>query len=163
MEEETLAALRLAFPGDVLETGTSLGDPWAVVRPEALAAVAEYLRDGPPRTAMLLDLTCVHRPDEPERFEMVYHFLSLETGLRLRLKARLQGEEPAVASLTGLWHNADWLEREVFDLFGVRFEGHPDPRRLLLYDGFEGHPLRKDYALRHRQPRIPLRKDEPGP
>jgi NADH-quinone oxidoreductase subunit C len=92
---------------------------------------------------------------------MVYHFLSLETGLRLRLKARLQGAEPVVASLTGLWKNADWLEREVFDLFGVRFEGHPDLRRLLLYDGFEGHPLRKDYALRHRQPLIPPCQDEP--
>jgi NADH-quinone oxidoreductase subunit C len=64
----------------------------------------------------------------------------------------------SIASLAALWKNANWLEREVFDMFGVRFEGHPDLRRLFLYDGFQGHPLRKDYPLRRRQPIIPLRK-----
>ena len=91
---------------------------------------------------------------------MVYHFLSLDTNARIRIKAGLPAENPEIASLTGMWKNASWLEREVFDMFGVRFAGHPDLRRLLLYEGFEGHPLRKDYPLRKRQPRIPLRKAE---
>lgn len=158
-EEKALDALRQAAPGAVLESGLDLGDPVAVIRPEALLEAARFLRDGPPRTALLLDLTCVDRPGETERFEMVYHFLNPATGLRIRLKARLPAGETVIDSLTGLWRNADWLEREVFDLFGIRFEGHPDLRRLLLYDGFEGHPLRKDYALRRRQPRIPPGQD----
>ncbi|MDD8027672.1 MAG: NADH-quinone oxidoreductase subunit C [Acidobacteriota bacterium] len=160
-EKEVLDSLRAACPDAVLESGFSLGDPFAVIRPQALPAAAACLRDGPARLAMLLDLTCVDRPDEPERFEMIYHFLSLETNVRLRIKARLPAADPAIASLTGLWKNAAWLEREVFDLFGVRFTGHPDLRRLLLYDGFEGHPLRKDYPLRRRQPLLPERKDGP--
>jgi NADH-quinone oxidoreductase subunit C len=87
--------------------------------------------------------------------------MSLETNARIRLKAGLPAADPTIASLSGVWKNAAWLEREVFDMFGVRFDGHPDLRRLLLYDGFEGHPLRKDYPLRQRQPLIPLRKAEP--
>ncbi|MCX6560056.1 MAG: NADH-quinone oxidoreductase subunit C [Candidatus Aminicenantes bacterium] len=161
-EEKTLDALRDACPGAILEAGLSLGDAVAVIRPEDLPAVAAFLRDGPPRMAMLLDLTCVDRPDESGRFEMVYHFLSLETYARVRIKARLPAVNPEIASLTGLWKNADWLEREVFDLFGICFADHPNLSRLLLYDGFEGHPLRKDYPLRRRQPRIPPRQDGPG-
>jgi NADH-quinone oxidoreductase subunit C len=158
MEEEgILEGLGRACPQGVLEAGRTGDEPWAVLRPEALPAAAAWLRDGPPAMRILLDLTCVDWPSEPERFEMVYHFLSLDSGIRLRLKVRLPAGDPAVASLSGLWKNADWLEREVFDLFGIRFAGHPDLRRLLLYDGFEGHPLRKDYPLRKRQPRLPER------
>ena len=159
-EEKILDALRQACPDAILSTAVSLGDAVAVIRGESLAGVAAFLRGAPLRMDMLLDLTCVHFPDRPESFEMVYHFLSLDTQARLRVKAGLPAESPAIASLTGTWKNASWLEREVYDMFGVRFEGHPDLRRLLLYDGFEGHPLRKDYPLRKRQPLIPLRKAE---
>ena len=159
-EEKILDALRQACPDAVLSAEVSLGDAVAVIRADSLAAVAAFLRGAPLRTDMLLDLTCVHFPERPEAFEMVYHFLSLETQSRLRVKAGLPAENPTIASLTGMWKNASWLEREVYDMFGVRFEGHPDLRRLLLYDGFEGHPLRKDYPLRKRQPLIPLRKAE---
>jgi NADH/F420H2 dehydrogenase subunit C len=161
-EDKLLDALRRTFSGSVLEAGLSGEEPWVILRPEALPSAAAWLRDGPPGMRMLLDLTCVDRPEEPERFEMVYHFLSLDSSIRLRLKVRLPAGRPSVASLTGLWKNADWLEREVYDLFGVCFEGHPDLRRLLLYDGFEGHPLRKDYPLRRRQPRLPERDGGPG-
>jgi NADH-quinone oxidoreductase subunit C len=107
---------------------------------------------------MLLDLTVVDYPDRPERFELVYHLLSIPRNRRIRIKLSVPESASVVASLTGIWKNAEWLEREAFDMFGVRFEGHPYMKRLFMYDGFEGHPLRKDYGLRHRQPPIPLRK-----
>jgi NADH-quinone oxidoreductase subunit C len=108
---------------------------------------------------MLLDLTCVDFPDRSERFEMVYHFLALDGCRRLRVKAVLPSASPSIGSLAGLWKNADWLEREVYDMFGVGFTGHPNLTRLFMYDGFEGHPLRKDYPLRRRQPRLAMRSE----
>jgi NADH-quinone oxidoreductase subunit C len=89
---------------------------------------------------------------EEKRFEMVYYFFSLKHLLRMRFKTRLQDDDLTVDSLSSLWRNANWLEREVFDMFGVQFNGHPYMRRIFMYEGFEGHPLRKDYPLRKRQP-----------
>lgn len=95
----------------------------------------------------LTDLTAVdRRPAEP-RFEVVYLLTAPELRARVRVKVRLPGTDPVVASATALWPAANWLEREVFDLFGIRFAGHPDPRRILLPDDWEGHPLRKDFPL----------------
>ena len=88
------------------------------------------------------------------RFEVVYHFYSSVTHHRLRLKVPLSAADPSVDSLTGLWASANWFEREAWDMFGVTFAGHPDLRRLLLYEEFKGHPLRKDYPVRKRQPLI---------
>jgi len=158
-KEDILTALRTSFPEDVLETSTPLGDAAAVVKPEALAGIMAFLKAEPQAFTMLLDLTCVDHPDRLDRFEMVYHVFALEGARRLRVKASLPAAEPVIGSLAGLWKNAVWLEREAFDMFGVRFEGHPDLRRLFMYDGFEGHPLRKDYPLRGRQPRLPMRPD----
>ena len=159
MEEKTiLDRLRKEFPAGVRETSTSLGDEVAVIDKEALLQVTTFLRDGPGEFTMLLDLTCVDYADEEPRFEMVYHLFSLSRNRRLRIKARLGESDLRIASLTSLWKNANWLEREVYDLFGVHFEGHPDLRRLFMYDGFEGHPLRKDYPLRRRQPLIRLKE-----
>jgi NADH-quinone oxidoreductase subunit C len=84
---------------------------------------------------------------------MVYHLYSLDAGRRIRVKVRLPADAPLMDSLAGLWRNANWLEREVYDMFGVVFRGHPDLKRILMYDGFEGFPLRKDYPLRRRQPK----------
>ncbi|HYV14194.1 MAG TPA: NADH-quinone oxidoreductase subunit C [Pyrinomonadaceae bacterium] len=92
----------------------------------------------------LSDLTCVHWPRTPAPFEMVYNLFSIDANERVRLKARTK---ESVDSVTGIWPSANWLEREVFDLFGVRFNNHPDLRRLLLPPDWEGHPLRKDYPL----------------
>jgi NADH-quinone oxidoreductase subunit C len=95
----------------------------------------------------LSDLTCVDRyPAEP-RFEVVYHLLSIPNKERLRLKVCLNGDGPAVDSVTPVWPSANYFEREVFDLFGVRFIGHPYLRRLLMPEDWEGHPLRKDYPV----------------
>lgn len=95
----------------------------------------------------LSDVTCVDwYPSEP-RFEVIYHLLSIPKKERVRLKVRLNGESPAVESLTSLWPGANFFEREVFDLFGVRFTGHPYLRRILMPEDWEGHPLRKDYPV----------------
>ena len=159
MEEKTiLERLRKEFPAGVQETLTSLGDEVAVIDKGALLPVVTFLRDGPGEFAMLLDLTCVDYPGQEPRFEMVYHLFSLSRNGRLRIKTRRGESDLRIASLTSLWKNANWLEREVYDLFGVHFEGHPDLRRLFMYDGFEGYPLRKDYPLRRRQPLIRLKE-----
>jgi NADH-quinone oxidoreductase subunit C len=159
MEEKTiLERLRQEFPTGIRETGTSLGDEVVIIDKEILLPVAAYLKDGPGEFKMLLDLTCVDYPGREPRFEMVYHFFSLSRNRRLRVKAQVSESELRIASLTSLWRNADWLEREVYDLFGVHFGGHPDLRRLFMYDGFEGYPLRKDYPLRRSQPLIRLKE-----
>ena len=88
------------------------------------------------------------------RFEVVYHLYSTAHNHRLRLKVPLTAADPSVDSLTGLWHSANWFEREAWDLFGVTFTGHPNLKRLLMYEEFQGHPLRKDYPTRKRQPLI---------
>lgn len=95
-------------------------------------------------------------PGPPEtRFAVVYHFYSMAEKHRLRLSVPVDdGPSPEVDSLTSLWPGANWLEREVWDMFGIRFGGHPDLKRILMYEEFEGHPLRKDYPVRKRQPLV---------
>ena len=93
-------------------------------------------------------------PPESARFVVVYHFFSLPLKHRLRLEVPLEEDDPEVDSLTPLWAGADWLEREVWDMFGIRFRGHPNLKRILMYDEFVGHPLRKDYPVNRRQPLI---------
>ena len=108
---------------------------------------------------MLMDLTAVDyqkfpgREDGP-RFDVVYHLYSIPHNHRVRLKVQVEEDDAWVPTATGLWPIANWLEREVWDMFGIRFEGHPDLRRLLLYEEFVGHPLRKDYPITRRQPLI---------
>jgi NADH-quinone oxidoreductase subunit C len=158
MEEKKIVdLLKQKFPSGVISGTCLLGDDIAVIARDALIPVVTFLRGRPHEYTMLLDLTCVDYQGEEPRFEMVYHLFSLSRTRRLRLKVRLSERDLWVDSLTGIWKNANWLEREVLDMFGVRFEGHPDPRRLFMYDGFEGYPLRKDYPLRKRQPPIRLR------
>jgi len=104
---------------------------------------------------MLVDLTVVDLYPQTPRFEVVYHFLSLTLQHRLRIKVRIPEEEPHIPTLTSLWPGANWLEREAWDMFGIIFQGHPNLQRILMYAEFEGHPLRKDYPYRKRQPLIP--------
>ncbi len=107
----------------------------------------------------LMDITAVdYLGKKTPRFEVVYQMYSLSHNRGLRVKVALGEEELEVPSLTSLWKSADWLEREAWDMFGVRFQGHPDLRRILLYDEFQGHPLRKDYPVNQCQPRVPERE-----
>jgi NADH-quinone oxidoreductase subunit C len=158
MEKENLIEeIRTRFSAEIESYAETYGDQVLVVRREGLVAVASALRAAPFDYAVLLDLTCVDFLAAENRFEMVYHLFSLSRNRRLRIKVSLPGDTPVVGSLTGLWKNASWLEREVFDMFGVGFIGHPDLRRILMYEGFEGHPLRKSYPWRKEQPLVPLK------
>ena len=158
MEDHGLPVLRrllAALPDAVEETHARLGDATAVVAPARVADVLRFLRDDEElRFEMLTDVCAVdHLPREP-RYEVVYHLYSVAKNHRLRIKARLGADAPRVPSATPLFESANWMEREVWDLYGIAFDGHPDLRRILLYDGFEGHPLRKDYPKERRQPLV---------
>lgn len=122
------------------------GEVTLVVLREHLLPVLDYLAKEPSLGFNFLsDITCVDRfPLEP-RFEMNYQMLSLERQERLRIRVKIGGQDPAVPSVTPMFPTANWHERETFDLFGVRFEGHPDLKRIVMPDDWQGHPLRKDY------------------
>jgi len=114
------------------------------------------LRDDPDfQFNFLTDLTAVDWLERKPRFDVVYQLNSLTLAHRIRVKIGVDGAEPWVHSVVGLWGAADWLERECFDMYGIVFKGHPDLRRILMYDSFEGHPLRKDYLYNKRQPIVP--------
>jgi NADH-quinone oxidoreductase subunit C len=112
---------------------------------DRVPAAAGFLKTDPKcRFTTLVDITAVDHPDRPERFDVVWHFLSMHLNQRIRMKARL-GEDTMAPSITELHPSANWFEREVFDMFGILFSGHPDLRRILTDYGFRGHPLRKDF------------------
>jgi NADH-quinone oxidoreductase subunit C len=114
---------------------------------EYIVDVCRFLRDDPALSFELcLDVTAVDYPMRPRRFDVVYHLYSLSKGHLLRLKAAV-GEAEEIESVTTVWKTTNWLERETYDMYGVRFANHPDLRRILLTDNFEGYPLRKDYPL----------------
>ena len=140
--------LREWDPRAIAEVREFRGETTVVVPREHLRRVAQYLASEPSLLfSFLSDITVVDRfPIEP-RFEVNYHLLSLDRRERLRLKVCLPGADVVVPSVTAVWPTANWHERENFDLFGIRFDGHPDLCRILLPDDWEGHPLRKDYPV----------------
>jgi len=139
--------LREKFDGAVIEASEFLGQLSIRIEPAHIVEVCDGLkRDDDTPFNYLSDLTCVHYPDRKEApFEVVYNLYSIPANERVRLKVGVDGD--GVASVTGVWPAADWPEREVYDLFGVRFRDHPDLRSILLPTDWEGHPLRKDYPL----------------
>lgn len=159
-KKDVIEGLNAKFGTQILDVSEQFGDEIVSIVPEAVLDIARFLYAKPYDYTMLLDLTCVDYLGDELRFEMVYHFFSMDRNHRLRVKARLPEKGPKIQSLTPIWKNANWLEREVYDMFGVTFAGHPYMRRLFMYDEFEGHPLRKDYPLRKRQPKIRMRKSE---
>jgi NADH-quinone oxidoreductase subunit C len=134
--------------------GTTGGQFQVRVPAEALIDVLSFLlNDERCRFEQLCDLTCVdylNFPGARDRFGVLYSLLSLTHGHRLWVKCFVNDPDPELPSVTGLWKGANWLEREVYDMFGIRFVGHPDLRRILTWEGFPAHPLRKDYPLRGR-------------
>lgn len=159
MEEQKISEiLKANFAEEIVSIKQDLGMTVVEFRKQDLVPLMTFLKAQPQDFAMLLDLTCVDFLERKPRFEMVYHLYSLSRNQRLRLKCGVEVDDPVIDSLTGLWKNANWLEREIFDMFGIRFTNHPYLKRLFMYDGFEGYPLRKDYPLRKRQPKIPLKK-----
>ncbi len=140
-------------PGPLMPGRTQPAPQMCVrIPPNRLLEVMEFLRhDQRCRFEQLCDLTCIDYldfPDARDRYGIIYSLLSISLGHRLWAKCFVNDPSPEVPSVTGVWKGADWLEREVYDLFGVRFSGHLDLRRIMTWDGFEAHPLRKDYPLR---------------
>ncbi len=144
--------------GAVLSAHEQHGDETVVIRKDAMLTALRWLRDdNDTKFDFMMDLTAVDyfgtRPRD-ERFEVVYHLFSLTHNHRLRVKIPVAEADPAVESAATVWKAADWFEREVWDMYGIVFKGHPNMKRILLYEEFEGHPLRKDYNIRKRQPLI---------
>ena len=158
---ELTTMLEQEFPGAVTGFHSHRGDETVIIERSALESVCRFLRDDSRCSfEIMMDLTAVDRLEmnETPRFEMVYHFKSLTHARRLRLKVRLTEDDCKIASIHHLWKAVDWYERECFDMFGIVFEGHPDLRRILMYDEFEGHPLRKDYPIDKQQPLMELKE-----
>jgi NADH-quinone oxidoreductase subunit C len=152
---QVLRRLIDALPDAVLETHAHRGDATARVAPDRLRELLRLLRDDSElEFEMLTDVTAVDYLGDPERFEVVYHLYSVARNHRVRIKARIAEPPAEIDSVVEIYASATWMEREVWDLYGIRFRGHPDLRRLLLYEEFEGHPLRKDYAKERRQPLV---------
>lgn len=157
---DAIEALRDSFPELGIDArplcrhldGSESDQLWVRVPADRLIEVMTFLRSDP-RTAFeqLCDLTCVdylEYPDADDRFGVIYSLLSLTHNHRLWAKVFVNDPDPEVPSVTSIWQGANWMEREVFDMFGIRFTGHPDLRRILSPEGFVDHPLRKDYPLR---------------
>ena len=165
MSDEALERVCALLGDRVLDSHGHLGDATVLVEPEGIAEVLTALRDHEElRFNVLVDLTAVDYLGREPRFEVVYHLASFETAprgteparlfRRLRVKIGVPEDPCEAPTAVDVWPAADWMEREVFDMYGIRFIGHPDLRRILLYEQFEGYPLRKDYPKERRQPLI---------
>lgn len=158
MSKKSLERLQARFADHILSTHDACGDETAVVKRDKLLDILKFLRDEPDLAFSLpVDLTVVdwYRKREP-RFDVVYHLYSHRTKQRIRLKVQVDEDDARVPSSFPIWPGFDWYEREAYDLYGVVFEGHPNLQRILMWEGFEGHPLRKDYPINKRQPRTHL-------
>ena len=147
---ETRATIESAVAGSVLDEVNHVGELTLEITPERLLEVARFVK-GPQLACVLLsDVNCADIIEDPRRFRVAYHLFSLESGARLRLRCwAVPGDDdrPELDSVTSVWATADWHEREVYDMFGVRFRNHPDLARILMPLDWEGHPLRRDYPL----------------
>ena len=150
-----LDRLKENFGPAILETHSQHGNETAVVEKDKIVEIIRFLKDAAGlEFNFMMDLAGVDYPERRERFEVVYHLYSLKTKKRIRLKVRVPEERPVVPTITSLYKAANWFEREAFDMYGIRFEGHPNLKRILTFDEFEGYPLRKDYPV-NKRPKIP--------
>lgn len=141
------------FPDQVLGTMTYAGQVGVSLKKDMIRDICRYLRDEPLlRMDHLADLTAVdfstYPGDSGPRFEVVYNMISITFRHRIRLKVRVPEEDPRIDSVSSIWQTANWHERETYDLMGIKFDGHPDLRRILLPEDWEGYPLRKEYPLK---------------
>jgi NADH-quinone oxidoreductase subunit C len=144
-ESDLVRALKEQFGDSLLEACSYVGQNFIITKPDAVISIIEWLKFEADFN-YLVDLTAVDWPKRAERFDLVYILYSFERNERIRIKTRIaDGYRPA--SAVGVHRTANWLEREVFDLFGIEFEGHPDLRRILMPEDWQGHPLRKDYPI----------------
>jgi len=161
LENLILEKIKGRFPDSILEIAEFRGELTLVVKRENIVPICLFLRDDPELSFNFLsDLTAVDRLGREPRFDVIYHLYSVDKNHRVRLKVRAE-ENETVPSVTSVWSNANWFEREVFDLFGVGFDGHPDLRRILMPDDWVGHPLRKDFPLTKEEVMFSHNKNRP--
>ncbi len=150
--------IKVKFPNLALEVVAQQTDEVLVVKKEGIRDICAALKSGPEfQFSLFADLSAVDYlfwEEKEFRFELIYNLFSLSKNKRIFLKVRVPETDPAVDSVTSVWPAANWYEREVWDMFGIRFEGHPNLKRILMYEEFQGHPLRKDYPYTKRQPLI---------
>jgi NADH-quinone oxidoreductase subunit C len=147
LKEHSTAAAVEAFDADAVKGGRFERNELTLdIAPPKIASICGFLKYDQ-NFIRLSSVTAVDRyPAEP-RFEVVYHLHAVDRNARVRLKCRVRGEDPVIESVTSVWRSANWYEREVFDLFGIHFLNHPDLRRIMMPDDWEGYPLRKDYPI----------------
>ncbi len=154
---DLIEVIQNKFPDLVESSHSQCGDQTVVLKKEGLLTVMKYVQHEPSlHFNMLMDLTAVDYWAQlrKPRFDVVYHLYSTTKNHRLRIKVQVSEKECEVDSLTSFWPSANWFEREVWDMFGVKFKGHPNMKRILMYEEFKGHPLRKDYMYNKRQPLV---------
>ena len=157
-----LTLIQNKLSSQIISSELNLGDIVVQIKSANLGDFLRLLKiDSELKFNMCLSITATDWMDlKEERFEMVYHLLSTTNNCRVRVKAFVSESNPEVESAVSLWSGANFMEREVFDMYGIKFRNHPDLRRILMYDEFVGHPLRKDYPLQAKQPRVALRYPE---
>ncbi len=150
--------IKTKFPNLVLEAGVNRGYATVVIKKEGVKAFAESLKNSPGfEFNMLMDVTAadfLFWEEKENRFEVIYNLYSLNQKHRLFVKALVPETDTTIDSVASVWPAANWYEREVWDMFGIVFKGHPNLKRILMYEEFQGHPLRKDYTYNRRQPLI---------
>lgn len=161
MENEISSLIKEKFKTCLIENGYIYNDEFFIIKPEFIKDLLSFLKQN--GFEFLMDLFAIDYLGYPqkkysERFELVYNLYSIKQNKRIFIKTLVDEKKSEVYSVVELFDAANWYEREVFDMYGIRFKGHPNLRRILMYDEFEGHPLRKDYPFNKKQPRIPLRE-----
>jgi NADH-quinone oxidoreductase subunit C len=152
---EVYERIKAKFPEGVAQVAACAGDPYCVLRREALLPVCRWLRDDPELRFDLL--SSLGGTDDLKSLWVVYHLTSIPKNQRAVLKVEVERADPKAPSVSGIWRTADWHEREAYDMYGIVFEGHPDLRRILLPEDWPGHPLRKDYEFPDEYQGIPLK------
>jgi NADH-quinone oxidoreductase subunit C len=161
MSAAVLKKVKTKFKKTLLDSHDRLGNETVIIGADDLLELMDFLKsDTKMEFDMLVDLTAVDYDQRQPRFEVVYNLYSTSQLHRLRVRVPLEEQSTTAPTVSHIWRAALWAEREVWDMFGIRFDGHPDLRRILMYEEFEGHPLRKDYPLQQSQPRMDLRRKE---
>ena len=156
MSTSFINKIKSNYASVIIDSHDFRGDQTITIKKGSVLELFKFLRDDPDLDfKFLMDLTAVDYLNRKDaRFEIVYHLYSLSHNTRLRVKIPVTEHDCSIDSIWSLWKTANWYEREVWDLYGIKFNGHPDLRRILLYEEFKGHPLRKDYPINKRQPLI---------